>query len=115
MKKYIIAVGSPEISTKVQEALFKAGFEWELCGGRRVRRLEKRFITVNIVYNRTITWSNNSMSVTHAINQRGRTLLSAQEVIENPFQLEGAKQPVKEMTVAEIQEKLGHDVKVIDG
>ena len=114
MKQYVIAIGSEEISEKVQKALFSAGFEWEGGGGTKVAKRSAYFLYVNYGFNGTIV---SGMYVSSAIMhiKDGIALLSAQEVIKNPSKLEGAKKPAKEMTVAEIQEKLGHDVKVIDG
>ena len=114
MKKYVIAVGSEEISTQVQEALFRAGFKWEL-GGKRVTHTHDSFLFVSYFVDGILIRDSSSYDVVRDIKKGGVILLSSQEVIENPFQLDGAKKPVKEMTVAEIQEKLGNDVKVIDG
>ena len=107
----IIAVGSEEISEKVQKALFSAGFRWPMSG-QSVVSTDAPFLAawpdMEICAIRDSAYANDKI-------RGGRPLISAQDVIENPFQLDGAKKPVKEMTVAELEAKLGHPVKVVKG
>ena len=63
----------------------------------------------------SLSQTSNSRFITNCIKEDGEIIISSQEVIKNPFQLDGAKKPVKEMTVAELEAKLGHPVKVIKG
>ena len=116
MKKYIIPVGSSEISRKVQKALFEVGFTWSGGMGKSANRTDAEFLTLGFRdHDSMLITADDGGKMHERFIREGATLLSSQEVIKNPFQLDGAKQPVKEMTVAEIQEALGHDVKVIDG
>ena len=114
MKKYVIAVGSAKISKQVQKALFKAGFGWD-CGGKSLQEMDRPFIYVNYFSSGVLLYGDNGSTVTKDIIKKDIIVLSSQEVISDAASLDGAKKPVKEMTVAEIQEELGHDVKVIDG
>jgi hypothetical protein len=113
MQKYIIPVGSEEISEQVQKALFSAGFSWRYES--IVSEKGQPFLFVNSADGAGhITYSDERCHITKKIND-GAILISSQEVISDPFQLDGAKSPVKEMTVAELEAKLGHPVKVIEG
>jgi hypothetical protein len=105
-----IAIGSPEISRQVQEALFTAGFQWS-HSGQRVRHTDVPFITV--WGDRDITRGGEASYISREIQKGFVRLISSQEVIANPFQLDGAKSPVKEMTVEELEKALGHPVKVV--
>jgi hypothetical protein len=110
MQKYVIAIGSEEISRKVQAALFSAGFTWESCG-QQIDNVKDRFLFVHYFDDNVIIRDSNSLDATKDI-RKGCVLISSQEVIADPFQLDGAKSPVKEMTVAEISTKLGYEVKI---
>jgi hypothetical protein len=112
MKQYIIPVGNEEISEAVQLALFSAGFAWGM-GDETVRNTDGHFLCVNFNSNKNLSYGNESVFHTRIVREEGVILISSQEVIKNPFALEGAKNPVKEMTVAQLEEKLGHPVKVI--
>jgi hypothetical protein len=114
MKKYLIPVGNKGISEQVQEALFRAGFKWH-HDGPRVRQTGDAFIVLHC--NTDMCLASGSGSTYHSQEVRdGRfVLISSQEVIANPFQLDGAKNPVKEMTVAELYKALGYPVKIIKG
>ena len=114
MKKYVIAVGSAKISKQVQKALFKAGFGWD-CGGASVQEMDRPFIYVNYGGKSELLYGTHGSTITRDIIKKDVIVLSSQEVISDAASLDGAKYPAKEMTVAEIQEALGHDVKVIDG
>jgi hypothetical protein len=112
MQKYVIAIGSPEISRQVQKALFSAGFKWPYgCGG--MDYTSSAFITLNFQTGR-ITEASDSARHTRFIRD-GAKLVSSQDAISDPFQFEGAKSPVKEMTVAQLEAKLGHPIKVVKG
>jgi hypothetical protein len=110
MQKYIIAVGSEEISREAQESLFRAGFSWRY-DKKAVQFTEDTFLQVNFG-DRVITRESRASDNTGFI-QDGAILISSQEVIENPYSLDGAMKPMKEMTVEQIGKALGHEVKII--
>ena len=114
MQKYLIPVGSEEISEQVQEALFRAGFGW-WGDETRVQYTYDAFLVLHCNTEMHLAHGSESQYHSKMVRDGVWVLISAQDVIKNPFQLDGAQKPVKEMTVAEIQEKLGHDVKVIKG
>jgi hypothetical protein len=113
MQTYVIAIGSPEISRQVQKALFSAGFKWEShCAPHEVKHTDRPFLSLSVDTLRQITQASGTGSQNRELLRGRRVLITSQEVIANPFQLDGAKKPVKEMTVAEIGEALGYEVKV---
>lgn len=95
MKKYVIAVGSPEISEQVQKALFSAGFGWLSCGCN-IRHLGVSFITLNYCYKGGMTTTPYTCEVNKDIRAGIRTLITSQDVIADPFRLDGATKPAKE-------------------
>ena len=112
MKKYIIAVGSPEISREVQEALFRAGFHW-MVDDQNIRSPSSRFLSLNWCDDvGCITHSNSSASETAGILKEGAILISSQEVIADPFQLDGATKPTVDMTMEDLEKHFGHPVKI---
>jgi hypothetical protein len=111
MKKYIIAVGSEEISEKVQKALFSVGFKWQ-DAGQVVKHTDSSFLAVSLWRDGNLTHGDYSSTHTQLIRDENAILIASQDVIGDPFQLDGAKKPAVEMTVAEISTKLGYEVKI---
>jgi hypothetical protein len=109
-QKYVIAVGSKEISEQVQRALFSAGFEW--CGGGQQIDNTRHFLSLNWTGGREITHGTGSAYYSKSILEDGAVLVSAQEVIENPFQLDRAEQPIKEVTMEDLEAHYGCRVKI---
>jgi len=100
MKKYVTFVKSEVESQKVQEALFGAGFEWGAVRGCNiVANCEFPFISLN--------WCDISGNITcssdyayHFNSDEDNVFyINAEDVIANPFQLDGAKKPEKMIAV----------------
>ena len=107
MQKYIIAVGSPEISRDVQEALFRAGFRW--CTDSTI--VESTGSPLLVLAKGRLTHSSLSCARTNDI-RNGYNLISSQEVIADPFQLDGATKPTVDMTMEDLEKHFGHPVKI---
>ncbi len=94
IKKYIILVNSSEQSRKVQHILFYSGFKWEddKYGGQHLKHLGIPFLYLNHKEVGTIICSSNFKGV--AINiSNGYIPLHAEDIISNPYQLDGAELP----------------------
>jgi len=113
MKKYIIPVGSEEISKDVQEALFRAGFSWG-CDGRdqEVKTRDEWFLVVNSRFNKSMSYGQDSPYHMRQILDNGSILISSQEVIADPFQLDGATKPARELTMEDLEEHFGEPIKI---
>ena len=111
MQKYIIAVGSPEISREVQEALFRAGFIWQ-NGDRVVDCTSRPFLILNAYMQGGIAYDDNTQYQEAQIRNGSRKLISSQEVIADPFQLDGATKPTVDMTMEDLEKHFGHPVKI---
>lgn len=112
MKKYVIAVGSAKISKQVQEALFRAGFKWKY-GEKHASYLSSPLIVLSCNNDRMLAHGDDVGWHSDAIRNKGYILISSQEVIADPFSLDGAVKPAKEMTVSQISNELGYDVKIV--
>lgn len=96
MKKYVTFVKDEETSRQVQKALFEAGFSW--TSGDTKTMFEKfKFLVVN--------WNSNGyFSVRSTIEELNSVpspieFIDSSNIIANPFQLDGAKQPGKMIEV----------------
>ena len=93
MKKYVTFVKDAEESRKVQEALFRAGFVWGADTEGYVQRTSHHFISMNYACLGALS----SGSSFREVVRRGRDLhweaIDASDIISDPFQLDGAKQP----------------------
>ena len=111
MKKYIIAVGSEEISREVQEALFRAGFSWG-NGGKRVQHTHGQILLLNSYGNGELLYNCDSSTADKDIKREGHLLVTSQEVIADPFQLDGDTKPAKDMTMEDLEEHFGEPIKI---
>ena len=74
MKKYAIIIGenNEELSRKVQEALFAAGFTWKFNGATSVKHTEKTLLLLNERNgDGYITWHNGQSKVDGMISKGG--------------------------------------------
>ncbi len=87
MKKYaiIIGEGNEELSKKVQEALFEAGFSW-FVGKTEARFTKSKVICLNSRLAGDLIWGG-------CLNDEEKTYLWPSFVIENASTLDGAKKP----------------------
>jgi hypothetical protein len=93
MKKYVTFVKDAEESRKVQEALFSAGFSW-MCGRKSVKHTEYNFLDINFLGSvGCITYTSVFSAVQERIVDDGEIAINAADIIADPFQLDGAKQP----------------------
>ena len=113
MQTYVIPVGCHETSRKVQEALFSAGFKW--WDGRGVCHLRDAFLVLHCNNDMCLAGGSGSAYHSSMVRDGNAILISAQDVIANPFALDGAKKAVKKMTVEELEVALGHPVEVVKG
>jgi hypothetical protein len=90
MKKYVTFVKDAEESRKVQEALFSAGFKWRGIEGATIAHTDKSFIHINYDRAAKITWEH---TIVKALEGARQTPINAKDIIYDPFQLDGAKQP----------------------
>ena len=102
MKKYVTFVKDAEESRKVQEALFKAGFRWA-CGSKTDEVVftygAPEFLEVNNHGSNNITRVTGNSFAIYQDYLPVITLINAKDIISNPFQLDGAKQPEKQITI----------------
>ena len=92
MKEYVTFVANKQQSICVQEALFDAGFEW--CGsGNQISCTDAPFIYID---------SDGSISQGQSFvfaSEAKYIKIDSDEIISNPFQLEGAKKSEPELTM----------------
>lgn len=102
MKKYVTFVKDEEESRKVQEAVFRAGFNWRFPAPDGVAihcHDAPEFIEFNCHGERMITRvASRSFSIMQQYLSE-YTLVDAFAIINDPFQLDGAKQPEKMISV----------------
>ncbi len=102
MKKNIMFVKDADQSIMVQEALFKAGFCWSSQIERREKprplHTEYPFIRTHEYGYMTLEGCRPFTTAAEYIAS-GHVAVEASDVIENPFQLFGAKQPEKMIEV----------------
>jgi hypothetical protein len=112
MKEYFIPIGKDEeLSKKVQEALFSAGFAWHIPHAGTYLRDDIKFIWLNscslrggMVFK---IWDGSAENC---------YVVSPYWVLEHAHELDGASpkpDPIKEMTVNEISKELGYKVKIV--
>ena len=95
MKKYVTFVKDEEESKAVQEALVKAGFGW-LVSGQIIQHQDNHFLYIEGL---SITSCDDFKHITMDITD-GHVAINAADIIENPFQLDGAKKPEPTHTIA---------------
>ena len=113
MKKYIIVIGenNQTVSAEVQRSLFKAGFEWGCDANNTVRNTSAVFLDINANGNGFITYSDDSSCARKRV-VAGAGMLIPSDVIDKAHNLDGAKKPVKKMTVKEVIAELGYEIEI---
>lgn len=99
MKQYVTFVKDAEESRQVQEALCRAGFLWGGTGEPRVDYLGYNFIRINYYGRGSLECGGDFDHNAKFIASDGYIPFSANRIIDNPFQLDGAQQAEKMITV----------------
>ena len=116
MKEYMIIIGenNKETSRKVQEELLKAGFAWG-GGGTSVQHTNMPVLYLNCYDRGSITFgqsSEHNLNLKDIRSKKYEVLLPS-HVLGKAHELDGAKEEVIEVTLADLEEKYGKKVKVV--
>ncbi len=94
MRKYVTLN-----SKEVQEALFKAGFNW---GGYKeeVMHLDKPLIYINSFKSAGLMYSSDFEALNRVIKENW-IIINPENIIKDPYQLDGAVQPEKMIEIGD--------------
>ena len=81
-------------------------------GDRKVDCTSRPFLILNAYMQGGIAYDDNTQYQEAQIRNGSRKLISSQEVIADPFQLDGATKPTVDMTMEDLEKHFGHPVKI---